>query len=328
MILVVTAPGDPHADRVARLLAARSVPFAVFDPAEFPGRATISLSVETEGVAGSVTWSGGSVRLVDVGVVWLRKPGVPAADPSVTDPLARRTIADLAGVVLDDAWALLGCPWVAAPPHVLGRAGRKALQLALARQLGFDVPSTLLSNAPDEFLELHRRSDGRLVSKLPGRSALSAPDGDFCRFTEVVSTRDVAYAGDVRLSPMIFQSYVPKRIELRVTVVGDEVFAAEIHSQESNHTRYDWRRYDHGRTGHAVHVLPGAVADRCRALVTALGLRYGAIDFVVTPEERYVFLELNPNGQYLWIEELTGLPITAAVADLLTGLNAAWPGAG
>ena len=137
------------------------------------------------------------------------------------------------------------------------------------------------------------------------------------RYTEPVRPRDLVHVEDLRLCPLIVQQYVPKRLELRVTVVGDEVFAAAIHSQASNHTRLDWRRYDDARTPIAPFELPADVAERCRALVRELGLCYGAIDLVLTPDDRFVFLEINPNGQYLWIELATGLPISAAVADLL-----------
>jgi glutathione synthase/RimK-type ligase-like ATP-grasp enzyme len=127
----------------------------------------------------------------------------------------------------------------------------------------------------------------------------------------------VAYAEAIRFGPVIVQEYVAKRVELRVTVVGRAVFAAEIHSQESNHARFDWRRYDLGSTRHEVHRLPAVVADRCVEIVGRLGLRYGAIDLILTPDGRYVFLEVNPTGQWLWIEKATGLPIGDALCDLL-----------
>jgi len=139
----------------------------------------------------------------------------------------------------------------------------------------------------------------------------------FNRYTQVVSTRDIGYAEAVRQCPVIFQAYVPKRLEIRATVVGSRVFAAEIHSQQTQRTRYDWRRYDHYETPYLAHILPDALARQCVRLVEALGLRYGAIDFVLTPDGRYVFLEINPNGQYLWVEEATGLPISDALCDLL-----------
>jgi glutathione synthase/RimK-type ligase-like ATP-grasp enzyme len=93
--------------------------------------------------------------------------------------------------------------------------------------------------------------------------------------------------------------------------------AAEIHSQESNHTRHDCRRYDWYQTTYRPHALPREVERHCRQLVERLDLCYGAIDLILTPDGRYVFLEINPNGQYLWIEQATGLPISEAVGELL-----------
>jgi glutathione synthase/RimK-type ligase-like ATP-grasp enzyme len=118
---------------------------------------------------------------------------------------------------------------------------------------------------------------------------------------------------------------VPKRFELRVTVVGEQVFAAEIHSQQTNRTRVDWRRYDLSHTPHLPHALPEHVQVKCVELVRRLGLCYGAIDLILTPDGRYVFLEINPSGQYMWIEERTGLPISEAVANLLVSYERGAP---
>jgi glutathione synthase/RimK-type ligase-like ATP-grasp enzyme len=160
------------------------------------------------------------------------------------------------------------------------------------------------------------------VSKLAGFSFRTAAGTTFARYTEAVSTRDIGHVRSVRYCPIIVQAVVPKRIELRITVVGRRVFAAEIHSQASNHTRLDWRRYDMFETPHRPHDLPPDVERRCIQLVARLGLCYGAIDMVLTPDGRYVFLEINPNGQYLWIEQATGLPISDAICDLLiTGMQ-------
>jgi glutathione synthase/RimK-type ligase-like ATP-grasp enzyme len=102
-------------------------------------------------------------------------------------------------------------------------------------------------------------------------------------------------------------------------VVGKRVFAAEIHSQVSNRTRFDWRRYDLRTTPHRPHELPPDVARRCIELTAQLRLAYAAIDLILTPDDRYVFLELNSAGEYGWIEDLTGLPISQAIADYLLG---------
>jgi glutathione synthase/RimK-type ligase-like ATP-grasp enzyme len=175
-----------------------------------------------------------------------------------------------------------------------------------------------VTNSRNEFLEFYNAQNGNVVSKVigPGFDMTVGATG-FKRYTEVVSKRDVGYAAAIEYSPTIFQAYVPKRLELRITVVGERVFPAEIHSQRTHHTKHDWRRYDLDNTPHFPHDLPREIQERCISLVKRLELCYGAIDMVLTPDGRYVFLEINPSGQYMWIEAQTGLPISAAIADLL-----------
>jgi len=110
---------------------------------------------------------------------------------------------------------------------------------------------------------------------------------------------------------------VSKRSEMRVTVVGHRVLAAEIGSQESRATRYDWRHYDDDTVPYRAYRLPPSVEARCVELLGALNLSFGAIDLIRTPDDEFVFLEINPNGQWAWIEEAAGLPIGDAIARWL-----------
>ncbi len=118
--------------------------------------------------------------------------------------------------------------------------------------------------------------------------------------------------------PCQFQEYVPKEIEIRVTVFGSKALSVEIHSQVTESTRHDWRRYgEHGQAPHYPHRLPSDIGIKCIKLVQRLGLEFGAIDLIVRPDGRYTFLEINPNGQWAWLERLTGLPFVETLAELL-----------
>jgi hypothetical protein len=176
----------------------------------------------------------------------------------------------------------------------------------------------LITNSASEFLEFARAHEGDVIDKVASGGPFERTYPQLVRYTAKLTRRDLAYIGRLRNCPTTFQANVPKRFEVRATVVGSEVFAAEIHSQASRQASQDWRRFDLMNTPHKPHRLPPELARRCVALVHELGLSYGAIDLIVRPDGRYIFLEINPNGQYLWVEELTGLPISAAIADFLT----------
>src|SRR5262249_19159253 len=135
-------------------------------------------------------------------------------------------------------------------------------------------------------------------------------------FTGVLTDKEIARLDLIRHSPGIFQELVPKSYELRVTVVGERLFSVRIDSQAHVETRMDWRRAPLA-PAYAPAELPPAVAAKIKAFMAALGLIYAAIDLIVTPQHRHVFLEANPGGQYMWVEAKTGLGITAALADAL-----------
>jgi hypothetical protein len=320
MILILTTPNDEHAAHVMQRLRERRCEFFVFDPATFPAHVSISVAYTADGYAGAtlVTAGGDHIDLDSVRMVWYRRPGTPQAPAQVTDPRARIFADSECKAFLQDLWGVLDCTWVPAAPSVVLQASLKASQLRIAADLGFEIPPTVITTDSEQIVSFYNKHNGNIVSKLVGTSLHRTLGSTFVRYTEPVTKRDVVHVAAAKHCPSIFQTYISKDIELRITVIENDVFAAEIHSQETNHTRFDWRRYD-DNTPYRRHVLPSAVKERCVRLLRRLGLRYGAIDMIRTPDNRYVFLEINPNGQYLWIEDHTGLPITDALCNLLTG---------
>jgi hypothetical protein len=324
MILVVSTPNEAHSDLVYQRLREQGAAIVRFNHADVPANAALSLAYTPAGrTSYTLRTTEGRIDLDDVGAIMYWRPDPPVPHDRIADPDLRAFVAEECRGVVADMWHSLPGTWLPGRPTTVQTAQYKASQLRVAGEIGFELPPTLISNSPDDFLEFHRANGGAIISKLAGLAWFKKVGETFARYTEPVSTRDVANADDVRHAPMIFQAYVPKRVELRITVVGERVFPAEIRSQASHHTRHDWRRYDMFATQYAPHDLPRDVEQRCVALVKRLGLTYGAIDMIVTPDGRYVFLEINPAGLYLWIEQATGLPITDAICDLLVAHGAA-----
>jgi hypothetical protein len=321
MILILTRPFDPHADHMVQMLGARGAEFVRFNPADFPSRSSLSVGYAPDGQMQSfLRLESTVIDLTQLHAVWSRRPQPPVPHDQIQDAATREFIAEDCKTFVQDLWNALPCRWLPGRPAAIQRAQLKASQLRLAAELGLELPPTLVTNSREEFLEFYGQHNGNIVSKLTGPAFDRTVGGDtFCRYTEVVSRRDVGYAASLQYHPVILQAYVPKRLELRITVVGQQVFAAEIHSQHTHHTRHDWRRYDLSNTPHFPHALPPEVEDHCVRLVQRLELCYGAIDMILTPDGRYVFVEINPSGQYFWIEQETGLPISAAICDFLMG---------
>jgi glutathione synthase/RimK-type ligase-like ATP-grasp enzyme len=140
-------------------------------------------------------------------------------------------------------------------------------------------------------------------------------------FTNPIGPEDLEDLTGLSLCPMTFQERVEKRLELRATVVGRSVFTASIDSQASTRAAHDWRRdgvrlVDEWRP----YTLPPEAEQPLLKLMDYFGLNYGAADFILTPDGRHVFLELNPAGEFFWLEHGPGLDISGALADVLLGL--------
>jgi hypothetical protein len=323
-ILVIGIAGDGVADEGVRRLRERGADAIRFDPFDLGRGTRLAIRWDTRGrVASRLTIADRVIDLADLGAVWHRRHRV-AASSEITDPAQRAFVDTETERVLTFLWRDLRAPFVPAPLPVIHDGQDKLRQLRLAGALGFDVPATLVTDEPSEALAFWRAQRGRCITKPVSTLSmrLSGLSRTFARFTEPITLRDIAALQSVRLGPTLLQAYVDKRVELRVTVVGERVFAAEIHSQAAAHTRHDWRKYDRGSAPYHVTVLPSEIAARCVAMTRALGLRFGAIDLVLAPDGRYVFLEINPAGEYQWIEAITGMPITDAICDLLIALAA------
>jgi glutathione synthase/RimK-type ligase-like ATP-grasp enzyme len=112
-------------------------------------------------------------------------------------------------------------------------------------------------------------------------------------------------------------------VELRITIIGNRIFAAETESQSLPEARLDWRRGAFSLKWRAVD-LPEEISGKCLQLARRLGLAFGAIDMIVNPDGEYIFLEIHPSGQWLWIEEQTGLPLLDCFCEMLVQSKTAY----
>lgn len=262
MILILTQAIDSHADLVIKKLGERGADVIRFNPAHFPVQSQLSLTYSPTGsVRYFLQTSAGRIDLDQVTAAWYRRPEAPIPHAEITDKTRRDFVAQESKAFTGEVWDSLDCFWLPGPPSIALPTQRKAAQLKVAAQLGFELPPTLITNSPEDFVAFYQEHQGNIVSKLEGFAFAQTIGFDFCRYTELVSKRDLGYMQAVRYCPIIFQAYVPKRLELRVTVVGRQVFAAAILSQASNHTRYDWRHYDIYEMQYQVYQLPDDLAE-------------------------------------------------------------------
>jgi len=210
------------------------------------------------------------------------------------------------------------------PPENLRRAPYKPRQLQLAREAGLDIPRTLITNDPKAVHEFADACGNGLIVKMVDGSGirLETEFGTEPVYTRRISSEEIHNLDDLRFCPMIFQEFVPKALELRITVVGTQTFVAAVDSTVSRSGAEDWRADTKLLDQFTpFNRCPQAILDRLLTMLTCLGLNFATIDMILTPDGRYVFLEFNTISGFAFIEKATGFPISAAIADLLLGLT-------
>ena len=316
-ILVLTHVRDRHSDLVIDALTRRGVPVIRFHTEDFPQQATVGVSISNQGTQQILTCNGREHRLDRVKSVWNRRPQPPHVASELKE-IDRVFASDQCTHLLRALWAILGDRFWVNRPEASRHGSLKPLQLTVARELGFHIPRTLVTNRPEDVAAFVAACGGDAVYKtFTPYTAVDDEGHAVVMYTRRLSGADLERVNGLRFAPGILQEYVPKQVELRVTVIGARAFAVEIHSQQSERSREDWRRYDLANTPYHRHMLPADVERRCAELVARLGLVTGCIDMVLTPDGRYVFLEINPDGQWYWLQQLTGVPLLEHFVEML-----------
>lgn len=201
-------------------------------------------------------------------------------------------------------------------PIAIQIAENKLYQLLIAAKIGFSIPDTITTSNPDEVRHFYKKYNGKIITKLLAAS----PVIDRVIYTNKVSSDHMSKIDSVKQSPAIFQEMIPKLFEIRITVVGKKIFPIKIYSQSDKQTSLDWRRkplLNDFAVKMEPMVLPKEIRRKIFILMEELSLQFGCIDMIVTPNNDYVFLEINPNGQWCFIQLKTGVQIAEAIADLL-----------
>lgn len=308
-VLILTHPFDPTADYVVEALHRIGTPVFRCDVGDFPQRLTMAASIGSE-PTGWLRLEARELRLENVRCAYYRRPTFFDFPEGMSGPerkwANREARAGFGGV-------LSVLPRWLNHPHRIAYSEYKPVQLTHAIACGLDIPATLITNDPDEaarFTDATRR----VVYKPVSASTIAEDSRHRVIFTtKLDATVDFDSAAH---TAHLFQEWIPKQYEVRLTVVDDDFFPVRIdaHSEDS---AIDWRT-DFASLTYSETSLPEPVRSAVGRFMRVLGLRFGAFDFIVTADDRWVFLEVNPNGQWAWIEDQTGLLISDSIASALS----------
>jgi len=315
-VLVISQRFDPHADVVVAALERRGAAAVRVNTDDLHGYA-VRWDSETGGIV--IRGAAGlCVDMHDVRSCYFRPSATPSTHPDLEVPGAAAFSAQEADAFVQGLYALPGVRWIS-PPHLVERAAAKVGQLAVAKQVGLTVPRTVVTNDPAEARAFAASIDGDIVVKALGATSVEAGAYRFAVAAQRLSSTELMeHADAVRLAPTVLQEHIAKDSEVRVTVIGEDVFAVELTSLGDD-APVDWTRVDPSRLAYAPVSLSHALEERIRAFLAWYQLPFGALDFLRLGDGNLAFMENNPNGAWYWLELATGLPLAESMGRLLTG---------
>lgn len=317
-VLILGRDLDPSADRLVEALGERDVPVFRTDLAAFPQALTLDARLGPDGWDVVLATEHREVRLSDIRSVWYRHPSHFELPDGMSGPERRHATAE-ARVGLGGVLTSLDVLWVNYPARESDAL--KPRQLDVAHRCGLTVPDSQVTNMPDGVRDFARDVGGAMASKTLAAALLVESGRLQTAYTRRIEPAELDDLAGVEATAHLFQRFLPKARECRVTVVGDRVFGAAIQAG-SEAAKIDWRA-DYESISYAVVEPPEPVTIGMLRFLRAFGLSFGAFDFAVTPDEEWIMLECNPFGAYGWLEDALDLPITSALADLLTNGAAA-----
>jgi hypothetical protein len=306
--LIVAPPGDAHALVVAAKVEDRGFEVTIWDSGRLPSTDHLSLSLSKSGKC-SVTLESaacGTLDLSNVRSIWWRRPKAPTIPGMVQNEYMRAYCRSETDQLLRGALSALNVP-LYNDADFEERASRKPFQLAVAAEVGFAIPESLITCSPDRALDFSRASQGGIILK-PFRT----PVGNACGTQEYQEGLANKFSL-LRNAPAIFQERIPPSRDVRIAVVGKKIFAAVSESK-----MLDWRV--DGKLSWVGHRLPAVMESMIRTFMRRIGLTLGHFDFRLCADGAYVFFEVNPSGQFLFLEvDDHQIEVTSALADLLVG---------
>lgn len=318
-VLIVTHSNDNDSvTRVAEAIARKGGHTIRFDTDRYPTDVRLTAYYgKPDDERLTLTNEDGEFDLREVTAIWHRRLSLGAQLPADLDKQLRRASIGEARAAAHGMLASLKCFRMDHLRHIR-HAENKQLQLQVARELGLDTPRTLTTTDPAAVRAFAKTCDDGMVTKMLSSFAIYEEGKELVVFTNPVKPEDLADLSGLRLCPATFQELLSKSLEIRVTVVGQYVMSAAVDSQVSERATHDWRR-DGVRMiqDWRPYQLPSEVEEKILRLMDYFSLNYGAIDIILTPDNRHVFLELNPSGEFFWLEQTPGLPISGAIADVL-----------
>jgi glutathione synthase/RimK-type ligase-like ATP-grasp enzyme len=313
-VLIITNKSDLTSDFIVKRLKERNISFYRFNTEEISQSCFLSFDFQKNLFILSDTILRKQFNLKEFSSVYFRRPELSIINTEDLNSGEIQFLKNEFYYTLEGLYKILKDLYWVSPIYAIREAENKIYQLELAKSIGFRIPDSIVTNIYADAVDFFNRNESSYIVK-PIKSSLiediNTPKVIFTNLLKGDPQRE-----QIELSPNLFQVHIKKLYDVRVTMVGEKAFAVLIDSQNNSETLVDWRRGEFSLK-HIKIELPDKILKLCITLLKTLNLRFGAIDFILDTNGDFIFLEINPNGQWAWIEKRTGYEISNEIVNLL-----------
>lgn len=317
MILVITSAEDVHADFVIPKLHNLGVEVCRFHPNNFLSENKLSFSFQDEIAWNLTTLNNEFIDFSEISAIYYRKPFPPKSLDSTVSEMQEFCEAESGYFIksfLDYLSSLTNAKWINNYQKIR-LAENKPLQFRIAKSLGLTLPKTIITNNPSLAYDFYLGQSKDIVLKaLVGKGLPNKKLFYTTRLGENLKKNDF---DSVKTTATYFQEFIEKAYDIRIVIVESSIFSVKIESQEFTESSTDFRATDNKKLKHSIIELPSPLKERLLKLVESFGLVHAEIDMCVTKDGQYIFFEINPNGQWLWLELQTDIKISDAFVNAL-----------
>lgn len=318
-VLIITNKQDLTSDFIIKELKEREIEFYRFNTEELNKTCSVTLDIANDRFILFDRAIGKQYDLKQFSSVYFRRPEMPVFDTTGLGVGEIQFLKNEIAYTLEGIYKVLRNAYWVSPIYSIREAENKIYQLEIAKSIGFKIPDSIITNSFSDTLEFYDNANGECIIKPIKSGLIEDKEKPKVIFTNALSIRPTS-SKQIEFSPNFFQKHIKKNCDVRVTIVGNTTFTTLIHSQGTVETQTDWRRGENP-LNHTKSELPASIKDKCITLLKSLDLRFGAIDFVLDSNNEYTFLEVNPNGQWAWIEKQVGYEISKEIVNLLENEN-------
>ncbi|WP_294281403.1 MvdC/MvdD family ATP grasp protein [uncultured Chryseobacterium sp.] len=318
-ILIITHTGDNFSiEKVTEYIELNGFEVIRFDVDLYPMQNRLTTAFEDGSWISILETAETKYRLDDIAAVWYRR--AYNIGNGLKEEMDAKFYGAAMGEIRNTLFGFLESidAYSLGKPSVYRRLDSKEEQLKIAEKIGLKIPETCMTNNPEQarqFILKHKN----VIGKMQTGFAIYEDGVENVVFTNVIDKNKLEELDSLQYCPMQFQTRLEKKKELRVTVVGQDIYAFEIDSQKSEAAKVDWRKDGLNLIDQWVETqLPQEIELKLLELLDVYHVDYGAIDIILTPEDEYYFIEINAAGEFFWLDNLTdGNLISKSIADLL-----------